>query len=319
MSLRPSPFIAAALLPFHAWAHAGAVPPVLELRHEALVVHQRITLADVVVVQAVNGQAEQLGAVPLGRAPRVGQMERLSRVQIEHAIRRHVGMPAGLSWQGAAAVVVRTQVQVVAAQQVKDAALTAVTTQFAGNGAILAVDLATPLSDVEVPPGPVTLAARAVPPLREGGRLALWVDLFVNHELYRSVVVQLAVSVRRRAYVALYPLPPGTMALAQDFTVREIDVGPLEVINPAQPLAPFRVARAIRAGQALAAAARVAGGAVLRGDAVRLQSKTGQIGIETAAVALDDALPGQALRVRPAGGRDTVSARLGAAATVILE
>lgn len=319
MPPRSSLLIAAALLPLHAWAHAGAASPVLELRQDALVAHQRITLADVAVIHAGRGEGAQLGAVPLGRAPRVGQIERLTRVQIEHAIRRHAGTPAGLSWQGATAVVVRTQAQLVPAQQIKDAAIAAVKSQFASTGATLSVDLPSPLSDVEVPVGVVTATARIAPPLRQGGRIALWVDLFVDDELYRSVVVQLAVSVRRAAYVALQTLAPGAMARAADFTVRETDVGAIEVVNPDRPFEPFRVARPIRAGQPLAVAALAAGSAVLRGDTVRLHIKAGQIGIETAAVALDDALPGQTLRVRPAGGRDPVSARLGAAATVVLE
>ena len=56
-----------------------------------------------------------------------------------------------------------------------------------------------------------------------------------------------------------------------------------------------------------------------RGDQVRVLVKAGQIGIETTAIALADAGPGQVLQVRPSGGKDAIAGRLDQTGTVTIE
>jgi flagella basal body P-ring formation protein FlgA len=322
MPLRPSTLLTAvALLPLQAWAQPVAVAgPLLELRRDALIAHQRITLSDVAVVHAGSAQAQAMGAVPLGRAPRVGQMERLNRAQIEQAVRRHNTDAASLRWTGAASVAVRTQVQMVAAQDIRQAALAAARAQYSSPGATLTMGLAAPLADYEVPVGVVTVKTRPIPPAApNGGRVPVWVDLCVEGELYRTVVVQLAMSLRRQAYVALHAIAPGAIASAQDFVLLETEAETGPVIAANQPLQPFRTAHFIRAGQALTPSSMLPGSSVMRGDAVKLQVRTGQIGIDTSGVAMENALPGQILSVRPAGGRDVVIGRVSQSGAVILE
>ncbi|WP_426104781.1 flagellar basal body P-ring formation chaperone FlgA [Massilia sp. TSP1-1-2] len=322
MPLNTATLLAAfAALPLQASAQPVAdADPVLELRQDALVTHRRITLSDVAQVHAASAQAQALGAIPLGRAPLVGQMERLTRVQIEQAIRRHSTTAASLKWQGAASVAVRTQAQTVAAQDISQAALAAARAQYGTAGATLDVALAAPLTDYEVPVGVVTVKARPVPaPVGDAGSTSVWVDLFVEGELYRTVAVQLVVTLRRQSYVARHAIAPGATASAQDFMLGETDGASGPVVSADQPLLPFRAARGIRAGQPLTPASMLAGGSVLRGDSVKLQMRAGQIGIDMAGVAMNDALPGQMLSVRPVGARDLVTGRVSQSGAVVIE
>lgn len=296
-----------------------AVVPI-ELRQDALVGRGRITLSDVALIHTDVAQAQQLAAVPLGRPPRIGHVERMNRAQIEQAVQRHSGAPFRLKWTGAAAVAVRTQAQPVSAQAIKEAAMLAAQERFGSAGVALAIDLAVPLADIDVPIG--TLAVRARPlvtPLRDG-RASVWVDLWVDEEIYRSAIVLLTISVRRPAYVAVRDIAVGAHAGMQDFELAMTEVGSgIDIVTAEQPPQPFRAAHTIRAGQALTRAAVLAGGRVLRGDAVRVQMREGQIGIDTVAIAMNDAGPGQALRVRPAGTQDVVTGRVSPSGAVILE
>jgi flagella basal body P-ring formation protein FlgA len=322
MPFRTAPVLTAvAMMPLQAMAQlpaeAGAT---LELRQEALISHQRVTLSDVAVLHTRGAQSQAMGSIPLGRAPRIGQVERLSRAQIEQAIRRHHGVPVTPSWTGAASVALRTQAQMVSGQDIRQTALDAVRAQYRAEGTALAVELALPLSDYEVPIGVITIKVRPLPPAGErGGRMAVWVDLYVQGEMYRSVVVQLAVSLRRQAYVALHSIAPGATATAQDFVLRDADVDTSPGVAVNEPLLPFRAARVIRAGEPLTAAAMLSSGSFMRGDRVKLQVRSGLIGIEMAGVAMDDGQPGQLLRVRPTNGRDIVTGRVSQSGAVILD
>jgi flagella basal body P-ring formation protein FlgA len=311
---------AAALLPMHPLAQpsTGAGPSV-ELRANALVDHARIALADVALIHASKDQAAKLGSVELGRAPRIGYVERLSRSQVEQAIRRTIGDAGPLEWRGAAAVAVRTKSQNVAAPALAQAAIMALQPQVGVTGAQVNLTLAARLNDVEVPLGQLELRPRAQPIMVRGGRAPVWIDLVVDGEVYRSVMVQLAVAAHRPAYVAKHAIEAGAHAGADDFAVADADLADADALSTDQPLAPFRAARTIRTGQALSPGAMLASDKVMRGDQVRLVVHAGQIGIETAAIAMADAGPGQLVRVRPSGSQDIVTGRLSPSGTVTID
>lgn len=321
MPIRSSLLLAAAaLLPMHPYARPlGTADLSVELRAEALVDHARVALADVAVIHADGAQAAALGAIELGRAPRVGYVERFSRGQIEQAIRSTTPNAGAVSWSGATAVAVRTGAQTVAAQFMSQAAIEALRRHLAGMGGRTTISVETPPADVLVPVGQLELRPRALPARVQNGRAPVWIDLHVNGELYRSVVVRLAVSVHQQAYLARHEIDAGALVTSADFEIAEADVAGTDPLPAQQPLAPFRAARALRAGQPLTSAAMLAGGTILRGDQVRLTIRAGAIGIDTAGVAMDDAGPGQPVRVRPSGSQDIVTGRLGPSGAVIID
>ncbi len=288
----------------------------IELRSSALIDHPRIVLADVAVI---HGHAA-LQTIALGQAPRVGYVERLTRTQIEQAIRRHAGSEVGaFNWSGASSVAVKIQSQAVTGSDVSAAAMQALRSQFDTSHRAIALSLASPVADVELPAGPVELRARPLQASVLPARVPMWVDLLVNGTVYRSVVVQLSVSSRQPAYRALRDLAQGAWASQEDFAVADADVAGIEAVTVGSQLPAFRLRQNIKAGQLLSTAAQTSSGKVLRGDQVRLFIKSGQIGIETAAVAMAEAMPGQLLAVRPAGGTEIVTGRVSHAGTVTIE
>ncbi len=310
---------ACALWPVFAFAQQNGPSSVtLELRANALVDHARIALADVATIQ--GDAASTLAHIELAQSPRVGYVERLTRAQIEQAIRRHAGgTQAALVWSGATAVAVRTQAQTVKADDLAEAAMAAIRQEFAGARRDLTLKLAGPVSDVEVPGGAVQLRARALRTPALAPHVALWLDVLVDGAVYRSVVVPMSAQVQQPAYVALHAMEQGAWAGPQDFAIKPADVTGTVALSTDAPLARFRVLQALKPGQVLGAAALAGGNMILRGDQVKLLIRSGQIGIETSAIAMADAGPGQTLAVRPSGGNEVVSGRVTQSGSVTIE
>lgn len=150
-------------------------------------------------------------------------------------------------------------------------------------------------------------------------RMPLWVDVLVNGVVYRSTVVQLAVSQYSKVYVARRTLEQGSRVQVADFTVADADIVGIAAVKVDASLREFRLRAPLREGQVLTTSAMIDGVGVSRGDHVKLVASRGQIGIETAAIAMADAGPGQLVAVRPAGTSEVVNGRVSATGTVIIE
>jgi len=292
----------------------------IALRENVVLEHARVTLADVATVQADERTSAAFNAIVLGHAPRIGYTERLTRAQIELLVRRHSDAGnAVLSWTGANAVALHTAAQTVRGDAMTAAAIAALRSTYAAPGRQLDVSTASPVADVDVPVGQLSIRPRALGGAALAPRTPVWLDLVVDGAVYRSVVVQLAPTMHQNAYVAKHALEQGAWVGAADFAVVQSNVAGVQAVPVVTALAPFRLARPVKAGQLLDVSAQAPGGKVLRGDQVRVLVKAGQIGIETTATAMADAGPGQVLQVRPAGGKDIIAGRLDQSGTVTIE
>lgn len=300
--------------------HASASPLAIALRADALVGNTRFTLADVAVVDAAQPLAATLDRLELAHAPRVGYTERLTRRQLEQIIRRHAPADAAaISWSGADSVAVRTRSQAVSGQVLMSAATDGLRAQFEGADLRLDVQVLTEPADADVPEGQVALRVRPVQASALSARVPLWLDLVVDGAVYRSVVVPVAVTARRTAYVAAHAMDSGAWATREDFTVADASMAGIDAVKVDAVLAPFRLRQPMKAGQVLATDAVIPSGRVLRGDQVRLVVSAGQIGIETSAIAMAEGAPGQLIAVRPIGAKDTVTGRVSQSGSVTIE
>jgi flagellar basal body P-ring formation protein FlgA len=299
---------------------ASASPLAIALRADAVVANARVTLADVAAIDAQQPMAAALGKLELAHAPRIGYTERLTRAQLEQIIRRHAPADTSpINWSGAYSVSVRTRSQAVAGQLLMAAATDGLQAQFAATGLKLAAQVLTEPADIDVPAGHLELRVRPLPQSALSARMPLWVDLVVDGAVYRSVVVPLAVTARRQAYVAAHAMESGAWVTSADFTVADASVAGINTVKVEGTLAPFRLRQELKAGQPLATDAVNASGRVLRGDQVRLVVSAGQIGIETSAIAMAEGAPGQLIAVRPLGAKDIVTGRVSQSGSVTIE
>lgn len=305
----------------------------LTLRQEVQLAGARILLGDVVTPApgSTEAIAPELAGLDLGAAPRVNAVERLTRAQIGLLIRRRLqqganpapsapAAPAALAWDGAESVSVQRLSQPVSGAVLAEAAVGALLAAYGPRFPGLQASAQALPADVEIAVGTYTIQARALDAARLPARAAVWLDLLIAGQVQRSVVVPVMVVWQRPAYVARRALPAGQLVQPDDFEVRAQDVAGMNA-QPVSgaPSATWRLRRAMQAGQVLARELLPASGAVFPGDAIRVQTRSGAIGIEIAGVVQAEAVPGQLVVVRAPHSSDTLTGRLTAAGTVVIE
>lgn len=291
-------------------AHADTVA--LELRPQVLLAHPVVTLGDLAVVQADDAELRRaFERIVIGRAPLVGYVDQRSRAELDMAIRAQA-LSSGrlIAWRGAERVRMQTESQRLESSPIVEAARLQVEAVHGAAYAAIDSSLSGSLPDVSAPVGEVSYRGRLSDMSRLKRRTIAWVDVLVGGEVYRSVVVPLAVSATRRVAVAQRDLTAGEEIGPQAFAVLLAEVAGLAELPLAADELPAagRLRRAVARGQALSAADLAAPGMVMRGDQVRLVTRAGGVEVEATAEARGEAVVGQAVQVRPRGGKETVTA-----------
>lgn len=189
--------------------------------------------------------------------------------------------------------------------------------QFAGVEAIPGA----PLPHLDVPLGQVTLHPRPLDPAPAGSRQSVWIDVLVDGTFCRSVVVPFRVLLQQRVQVAIRDLPAGTLVSNEDFEARTMDVSEdSRRILPASALqGTMRVGTRIGAGDVVQRHQLIDATTLQRGDVVKLMLAASGVTVETRAVAQQNAVLGQEVKVKPDHSPDTVSGRVIAAGVVRVE
>lgn len=303
-------------------AHAAETVQ-LALRASVVLDHPQVLLADVAVIKAPTPALQAaLEQVQVGSAPRVANVEQLSREALGRIVARRFFLEqVDLQWSGAPTVQLRTASQMISVNVLVDNARAAVLAAFGARHPQLAVTALPGMSEVEVPAGALQVSARALAGAPLQARMPVWLDLAVGGVPYRSVLVPLQVSAPQRVYVALRALAQGAEPGAADFDLRTVDVAGVagEPVAEAGLPRARRLRQAVAAGQVLTQQAWFGHDMVLRGDRVRLAVAAGPVRVETMAQAQGDAAIGEWVKVKPDSGKDWVAARVMAPGLVQVE
>lgn len=258
-------------------AAVRAAPEVmLELRSDAKVASETVTLGQLARLRSKDlDLLRQLVNLPMGRAPRPGQVARIRRDDVLAWIERHAGVQRErIGWVGAEQGRIQRPVVRVRGEDVATAAQAAVRGWLAEAGLRGEVHVAVLPRDLEVPEAAVSLRVRHLPMLQLRRRMLVWVDVRAGEALVRSVPV----SLERTAGV------------------------PLQLAAAARELS-------------FAAAPRVAGDAegpwsVSRGEWAVLRSMAGAVALESRVEVLQDGRRGDRVRVRQQGVAGSLLARV---------
>lgn len=291
----------------------------VSLREHSVVTQSRITLADVLL--APNQLDAATLQVDLGPAPRIGNVEKLTRTQIEALLRRRAFQEMASSpeiiWGGAASVAIRTQTQVIPSVQITDAALQAVRQNVnalkESNYIDVALSLRAAVPDTEIPMGEYVIQARPLPNAILSAHLAVWIDIVVRGNFYRSVVVGIDIDAKQKVWLAKRAISEGEQLTWQDFIE-----GQDNAFTSASPVAQrvassaqtWRATQALQKGQVLLKAMMAKDGSILRGDRVRVISVLPGIKVESVGIALRNAAVGQKLELRLQHNNELVTGRV---------
>lgn len=311
-------FLLLLTLPLWAWAGVGTVH--LVLKSEVMVSAGEVRLGDVADISTSQPDLRKaLEVVVVGTAPRVGYVEQISRLQLMNLLKaRQESGTAQIEWSGPILTKIRTSAQTVTAASISETAITGVQAQFAARFPSLEIKLATVPKDVAVPTGDLALRIRPVDAQQLYAKIAVWVDIFVNGNIYRSVVVPLYLQQEGEVLVARRNIPEGSNAMAADFELRRENViginGPV-VKNALAGNAP-RLGKAIAQGQILTSKHLVQSGAVLRGDWVKLIYADAAISLETRALAEQNGQIGDVIALKLNNNADSITGRIVSAGVV---
>ncbi len=161
----------------------------LELQNHVTVATPHWQLGQVARVQANTPElAQSLPQQVLGRAPQLGNITRLTRADIEHALRR-VRQDSGLriEWQGALALNLRSAQQTVAAEQLLARAQQGLQQALQQRGTPGEVRLLSVAKDVAVPVGQLEMKLRSLETELIKRRMPVCLDLSVDGRFYRAL------------------------------------------------------------------------------------------------------------------------------------
>ncbi|HYD78327.1 MAG TPA: flagellar basal body P-ring formation chaperone FlgA [Paucimonas sp.] len=314
-------FLPGLLLPAAAAADATVR---IALRDDVLVAKADITVGDVAQVAAADsGIKTSIERLRVGRAPRVGHVLQIGREELMYLVRTRTALAGNaVMWSGAVAVKVRSASQSFDGSAIVDAGRRFLHEALAPRFAKVDVQFDERLPDVVLPPGAVTLHARASDLTHVHARMPVWVDIAVDGHVYRAIVLPFKVSAQRLVFVARTALAEGSAVGPNDFDLVEQDVAAIAAVADtpvtSDEFAPSRLRRALRSGDILRRSQLMRAG-VLRGDIVKLVVATRDVRIETRATAQQDGELGQRVSVKPEHGDTAVAARIVAAGVAAVE
>ncbi len=293
----------------------------LELLPQAWIGQPKIKLADLVKEVAPSSAGTQaLLQMDLGFAPRIANVERMSRAQLSSLLQRRAlqseEKQLQIVWRGAQSVAIQTKTQMISAAELAAVAVPAVRQQVETELQLsdLHLNLREALLDTEVPIGAVAIKLRQISGKPWHAQRTVWLDIDVAGNFYRTVVVAVQLSAKQAVLVARHSINVGSKLSEADFIVRQLDPFSLSGIaakpQALQAATSWPATQALTEGQVLLQHMLPANGSVTRGALVRVWSKVAGLLIEANGVALQDAGLGQKLSVRLTQNNEIVTGQL---------
>jgi hypothetical protein len=166
----------------------------VRLKPVALVHDRIVVLGEVADISAADASTVRaLSEVRLGKAPRIGYAEHLTLAEVRRLARTQLGEGGErVAWDGARAVRLETAARSYDGTPLVEAAVAHVARSLAGRYERVDVRPAEAAPTLLLPAGSVAVRVRdGAFSERPGGRVAVWVDVLVDGEFYRAVVVPL--------------------------------------------------------------------------------------------------------------------------------
>lgn len=304
-------------------AHAEALEVTLTLHEQVSLNHSTVYFADVAdIAGAPVALATQLGDISLGHAPLVSNIDHFVRAALESRLRRS-GLidDVHLHWRGAQAVFVHTRGQAIPESDIM-LALSQFLQKYNGGTQSDSFEVSSlhPWHAGEAPLGKLSYEVRLGRQVALSAAMSIWVDVYVDGSLYRTVVVPIALSAIRSVAIARHSLVVGDLVTDADFMWREENVFsgirmPLvrDKLVPGQ-----RVRRNVKADAIVTEADLVSSSTVLPGDAIILKEHVAGLTVQRSLVALSEAGPGQRLVLTTTAGDQRYQARVRASGDVEL-
>lgn len=296
---------------------------VFTLKKEAVVKERYVTLGDVIEPDVdLRALGQDLRALRIGRAPRSGYPATFTRTAIHAGIERvHPGMFAGVHWEGAEAVKVRTLARRLKARRYVDDARIHLDAWLGARYSEFEIRPKGELGDLLLPEGAITIKPSIAETTALRRRMCVWVDVEVDGEHYQSVPVWFEVKVFAPVLTAERVLPVGSVLDADMFRVQHLDIARVT----GRPLAMHaagekkRLTKTLEKGGVLTEEVVEPLPPVWRGQRVAVRARVGRVVLQTRAIADEDGFLGETIRVRKTDSGETYRVRVVGEGMVLAE
>ncbi len=317
-----------------AWAtesRATAAPLLrVEMRPQAQVSQAQVQLGDVAFVSSPDlALLRRAMALPLGRAPRIGDTAVLESDRLALWLRSRTGLrEEQVQWKGSTSTALTLAARELQGEEVVVKAQSALQEHLMAG--VVQKGLLEPRIEMQavsvpastlVPVGGSSLSVRPLGNAPLAKRMLVWVDVLVQGQHVKTIPVRFEVSLFTLAPVAVNDMAVGTSVQAGHLVVREVDVarlGEADASALGQPavrgdgdsVPAQRVRRNLHSGDVVTAAHLQSVPAVSRGDWVSLVSRSGLVSLESRVEVLQDGQVGQVVRARPLNATGVLLARV---------
>lgn len=198
---RGLPVLLAGLAAGTVWAAEASMQ--LQLRKDATITERFVTVGDVVEADAGKNLSPVLKALHIGPAPRVGNVDQLTREEVEQVMRRRMpDVKLNVEWSGPRMVKIRAAAHAVDTAALVEAARNQLLNDLRKKFEKAEVSALAMPNELELPIGEISYKPRGIDIKQSHARIPVWVDVYVNGAFYKSVVVPFSASVQQPLYVA---------------------------------------------------------------------------------------------------------------------
>jgi flagella basal body P-ring formation protein FlgA len=270
-------------------------------------------IADVTADDAVI--ADEVRALRIGRSPRAGTVLHISAADVERVLlalkpvlRKELRiLPVG------DAVIHRGPLQTLQFMRLQEAARTALTAFLAERYSHFQIHVQQGEdAPIVVPEGQLEIRPRTSARTPVPRKITVWTDIYVDGRQYQSVPIKFDVEAYLQVLVALSGAKAEAKALDARLVVKEEQVaGYVEQPVPADiNLSALRLKNALATGEVLTWRHVERLPVVSKNQEIRVRLAVGAIEVETVGIALQDAKPGDVIRVRSPENQQTYPAKV---------
>ncbi len=313
----------------------NGTPVQIRMLEQAEVNRGQVLLGDVAIVSTTDlPRLKQLMLMPIGSAPRSGEIIRLSRDRLKNWASSRLGLAAAnIEWSGPETVSVKLAKQLLHGELIYSVPQESLISALAKNGLRGEIHPAQSVNDIVVPAGDLRLAARPQASLQTttptyrgnpvfGKHHSIWVDVWVDDVFFRTVSVGVDVDVFAPAFIATRDFAVGervkaNIAASPSLAIRDVDwysqiATPIRASKRLEDpnLAELQIIRPIAAGQALTRANTSRAPQVVHGSYATLRLNNGPIQLERRVEVLEDGVVGQMVRVKLPNGANSMLAQV---------
>lgn len=260
-------------------------------------------LGDIATVTADDaGLQAELSNLVVGKAPRPGYVGYVTRHELSALIERAMpNLYRQLDWAGPGRVKLKSIGSMFPGSRIQQAAYDRIYEYLRERYEDFSVGLVDneTISPI-LPAGDVSITAN-LPDTALNKRMAVWVDVHVNKNLYQSVPVWFSVSVYQEVLAANRTLARHDIPRESDFVRVVKDIVSLqgEPVDSAEALQGMRLKQPLREGALLSSAMLEIQPLVVRGQEVKVYASAGKVSLSTKAIALHDGRMLQKISVQP--------------------